>query len=80
MAATDRRKAPVIPPKAQRPVVPAKTGIQRRSHDGKARAMPAADPRGAALLAAALALPGVVSPAHAQTAPDQGVIGLRYFD
>ncbi len=36
---------------------------------------------GAALLAAALALPGLIpAPAHAQTAPDQGAIGLRYFD
>jgi hypothetical protein len=33
------------------------------------------------LLAAALALPGVLAaPALAQTAPDQGVIGFRYFD
>jgi hypothetical protein len=42
----------------------------------------AATERGAgALLAAALALPGVlVAPVQAQTAPDQGVMALRYFD
>jgi len=35
----------------------------------------------AALIAAALALPGVLSSnAHAQSAPDQGVIALRYYD
>jgi hypothetical protein len=87
VAATDRPKAPVIPAQAgiqrfedtgfplsrerqRATVVPAEAGIQRRSADGAA-----------ALLAAALALPGVVAqPAHAQTAPDQGVIGFRYFD
>ena len=35
----------------------------------------------AALIAAALALPGVLSSsAHAQAAPDQGVVALRYYD
>ena len=35
----------------------------------------------ASLLAAALALPGVLpAPATAQTAPDQGVVAMRYFD
>lgn len=35
----------------------------------------------AALIAAALALPGVLSAnAHAQSAPDQGVIAFRYYD
>jgi hypothetical protein len=33
-----------------------------------------------ALLAAALALPGVAPAVHAQSAPDQGVVALRYFD
>jgi hypothetical protein len=44
------------------------------------RRAPARDKPATALIAAALALPGVVPVAHAQTAPDQGVIGLRYFD
>jgi len=36
---------------------------------------------GSALLAAALALPGILpATAHAQTAPDQGVFAFRYFD
>jgi len=50
---------------------------------GRLRAVPAppAGRAGSALLLAALALPGVVpQPAAAQTAPDQGVVGLRYFD
>jgi len=54
------------------PVIPAKAGTQRRGSSSEAPVT--------ALLAAALALPGVVPAAHAQTAPDQGVIGLRYFD
>jgi len=33
-----------------------------------------------ALLAAALALPGIVPAAYAQTAPDQSIASLRYFD
>ena len=38
-------------------------------------------PDAAALLAAALALPGVMpASAVAQTAPDQGVVAMRYFD
>jgi hypothetical protein len=32
------------------------------------------------LLAAALALPGIVPSAHAQTAPDQGFIQFKYLD
>jgi hypothetical protein len=37
--------------------------------------------RSAALIAAALALPGILpSQAHAQTAPDEGVVALRYLD
>ena len=37
--------------------------------------------RSAALIAAALALPGILpAPAHAQTAPDEGVVALRYLD
>jgi len=37
--------------------------------------------RSAALIAAALALPGILpSHAHAQTAPDEGVVALRYLD
>jgi hypothetical protein len=37
--------------------------------------------RSAALIAAALALPGILpSLAHAQTAPDEGVVALRYLD
>lgn len=37
--------------------------------------------RSAALIAAALALPGILPAyAHAQTAPDQGVVALRYYD
>jgi hypothetical protein len=37
--------------------------------------------RANALLAAALALPGILpAAAHAQTAPDQGIVALRYFD
>jgi hypothetical protein len=37
--------------------------------------------RAAALIAAALALPGILpSHANAQTAPDQGVVALRYYD
>lgn len=37
--------------------------------------------RSVALIAAALALPGILpSTAHAQAAPDQGVVALRYYD
>ena len=89
MAATDRREAAVIPAQAgiqrrsvsESPVIPAQAGIQRRSDDNDTGLLPAQERRSVALLAAALALPGVVAgPAHAQTAPDQGVIGFRYFD
>ncbi len=52
--------------------------------EGVAASAPAALAQGrpvGALLAAALALPGVVpAPALAQTAPDQGVIALKYVD
>ena len=41
---------------------------------------PKRDVHPCALLAAALALPGVTPPVAAQSAPDQGVISLRYFD
>jgi hypothetical protein len=35
----------------------------------------------AALIAAALALPGILpTPAHAQAAPDEGIVALRYYD
>ena len=40
----------------------------------------AATDRGGALLAAALALPGVVPHAQAQTAPDTGYIQFKYLD
>jgi len=33
-----------------------------------------------ALMAAALALPGIAPPASAQTMPDEGVVSLRYLD
>ena len=42
---------------------------------------PRVSERSAALIAAALALPGILpSHAHAQTAPDEGVVALRYLD
>jgi hypothetical protein len=42
---------------------------------------PRASERSAALIAAALALPGILPPhAYAQTAPDEGVVALRYLD
>ena len=40
---------------------------------------PRRDDRSAALIAAALALPGI-APAYAQSAPDQGIVALRYYD
>ena len=67
MAATDIGAADVIP---------SKDGIQRLSSPAKCERLPATT-----LLAAALALPGMLPTAtHAQTAPDQGVVSLRYFD
>jgi hypothetical protein len=44
-------------------------------------AKPSQADRSAALIAAALALPGILpAPALAQSAPDEGVIALRYYD
>lgn len=80
MAATEDREG-----EAEPIVVPAKAGIRRR--DGVrdpgsllAQERPA---RGGpnALLAAALALPGILpAAALAQTAPEQSIVALRYFD
>ena len=51
------------------------------SADEAASDAPRASERSAALIAAALALPGILpAPVHAQTAPDEGVVALRYLD
>jgi hypothetical protein len=49
--------------------------------DEAASNTPRRSERSAALIAAALALPGILPPhAHAQTAPDEGVVALHYLD
>lgn len=77
VAATDRRDAAVIP---------AQAGIQRRDPNDTGLLLAqerraACERRPRALLAAALALPGVLpAAAHAQTAPVQSIVALRYLD
>src|SRR5207253_2823142 len=50
------------------------TAVEKPRTHGDAR-LPAG-----ALLTAALALPGIIPSASAQTSPDQGIVSLRYFD
>ena len=74
----------VVPAKAgtqrREDVIPAKAGIQCRQANDAGLPLPR-ERQGCALLAAALALPGILPVvANAQTAPDQGIVAFRYLD
>jgi hypothetical protein len=82
VAATDRRAAAASDPRAAAAATGTHAGEvgSRDTLAAPERAITGCD-RSAALIAAALALPGVMSAgANAQSAPDQRVVALRYYD
>ena len=81
MSIRARKVRPAGVPSAAVDVAATEDRPQDRSASAGADPKLAGGDRTAALVAAALALPGIVpASVHAQAAPDEGMVALRYFD